>query len=96
MTSSRCCSSAAPIRTRRNTFGGTPLASAAHGSFHSPGPIAGGGTDHRRIAERLVATGAKVEPDMTHEAAPELAEWLAERRAVSDTPSSAGPCRRSG
>ena len=60
-------------------IGGTALGWTAHGSFHSPGPIAGGGTDHRRIAELLVAAGAKVEPDMAHAAAPELAEWLAER-----------------
>ena len=57
-------------------IGGTPLGWTAHGSFHSPGPIAGGGTDHVRIAQRLVQAGAEIEPDMLHEAAPELAEWL--------------------
>ena len=57
--------------------GATPLAWAAHGSFHSPGPVAGGGTDHLRIAQRLVAAGATVEPEMIHAAAGELAEWLA-------------------
>ena len=59
--------------------GGTPLAWTAHGSFHSPGPVAGGGTEHRRIAELLVAAGAQVEPDMIDAAAEELAEWLRER-----------------
>jgi ankyrin repeat protein/GNAT superfamily N-acetyltransferase len=54
----------------------TPLAWTAHGSFHSPGPVAGGGTDHLRIAQRLVQAGAVIEPEMIHEAAPELAEWL--------------------
>jgi ribosomal protein S18 acetylase RimI-like enzyme len=57
-------------------IGGTPLGWTAHGSFHSPGPIAGGGTDHVRIAQRLVQAGAEIEPDMLHEAGPELAEWL--------------------
>ncbi len=56
--------------------GATPLMWTAHGSFHSPGPVAGGGTDHQRIAQRLVQAGAEIEPDMIHEAAPELAEWL--------------------
>ena len=60
-------------------IGGTPLGWAAHGSFHSPGPIAGGGTDHVRIAERLVAAGVEIEPDMAHEADAVLAEWLRER-----------------
>ncbi len=68
-----------PQRRAEPGIGGTALGWTAHGSFHSPGPIAGGGTDHRRIAELLVAAGAKVEPDMVHAAAPELAEWLAER-----------------
>ena len=49
---------------------------AAHGSFHCPGPIAGGGTDHLRIAQALVQAGAEIEPDMVHAAAPEVAEWL--------------------
>ena len=92
-----------PQRRAEPGIGGTALGWTAHGSFHSPGPIAGGGTDHLRIAERLVAAGASVEPDMAHEAAPELAEWLAERAhraaevaARATSPSSAGPCRRSG
>ena len=68
-----------PERRAEPGIGGTALGWTAHGSFHCPGPIAGGGTDHLQIAERLVAAGAKVEPDMAHEAAPELAEWLAER-----------------
>ena len=67
-----------PQRRAEPGIGGTALGWTAHGSFHSPGPVAGGGTDHRRIAERLVAAGAKVEPDMAHEAAAELAEWLAD------------------
>ena len=56
--------------------GATPLMWTAHGSFHSPGPVAGGGTEHQRIAQRLVQAGAVIEPEMIHEAAPELAEWL--------------------
>jgi hypothetical protein len=64
---------------RLNDDGSTALAAAAGGSFHSPGPIAGGGTDHQRIAELLVAAGAQVEPEMVREAAPELAEWLQAR-----------------
>jgi ankyrin repeat protein/ribosomal protein S18 acetylase RimI-like enzyme len=71
-------------------IGGTALGWTAHGSFHSPGPVARGGTDHRRIAELLVAAGAKVEPEMMHEAAPELAEWLAER-AEPAVPRAAAP-----
>ena len=50
--------------------GATPLMWTAHGSFHSPGPVAGGGTDHMRIAQRLVQAGAEIEPEMIHEAAP--------------------------
>jgi ankyrin repeat protein len=68
-----------PQRRADPGIGGTPLSWAAHGSFHSPGPIAGGGTEHLRVAGLLVAAGAAVEPDMAHEAAPELAEWLSER-----------------
>ena len=68
-----------PQRRAEPGIGGTALGWTAHGSFHSPGPIAGGGTDHRRIAELLVAAGATVEPDMAHAASPELAEWLAEQ-----------------
>ena len=60
-------------------IGGTALGWTAHGSFHSPGPIAGGGTDHHRIAALLVAAGSAVEPDMAHAAAPGLAEWLADQ-----------------
>ena len=75
----RYCSSAGPTRTARNTRGRSPLATAARGSFHSPGPIAGGGTDHLRIAELLVAAGATVEPEMIDSADEELAEWLRER-----------------
>ena len=67
-------------------IGGTPLGWTAHGSFHSPGPIAGGGTDHVRIAQRLVQAGAEIEPDMLHEAAPELAEWLEVQAAEPDPP----------
>jgi ankyrin repeat protein/GNAT superfamily N-acetyltransferase len=74
-----------PERRAEPGIGGTALGWTAHGSFHSPGPIAGGGTDHLRIAERLVAAGARVEPDMAHEAAPELAAWLAEQ-AEADAP----------
>ena len=65
-----------PARVAEPGIGGTALGWTAHGSFHSPGPIAGGGADHPRIAERLVAAGATVEPEMAHEAAGELAEWL--------------------
>ena len=68
-----------PQRRAEPGIGGTALGWTAHGSFHCPDPVAGGGTDHRQIAERLVAAGAKVEPDMAHEAAPDLAEWLAEQ-----------------
>jgi ankyrin repeat protein/GNAT superfamily N-acetyltransferase len=57
-------------------IGGTPLGWAAHGSFHSAGPAVRGGVDHVRIAQRLVQAGARIEPDMIHEAAPELAGWL--------------------
>ena len=71
-----------PQRRAEPGIGGTALGWTAHGSFHSPGPIAGGGTDHLRIAEQLVAAGVKVEPDMAHAAAPELAEWLAERAST--------------
>ena len=87
-----------PQRRAEPGIGGTALGWAAHGSFHSPGPVAGGGTDHLRIAERLVAAGAKVEPDMAHEAAGELAEWLAERgRRERPTPSAAaGAACRAG
>src|SRR3954453_20091248 len=42
--------------------GATPLMWTAHGSFHSPGPVVGGGTDHQRIAQRLVQAGAAIEP----------------------------------
>ena len=68
-----------PHRRAEPGTGGTPLAWTAHGSFHSPGPVAGGGTEHQRIAELLVAAGAQVEPDMIDAAAEELAEWLRER-----------------
>jgi GNAT superfamily N-acetyltransferase len=74
-----------PERRAEPGIGGTALGWTAHGSFHSPGPIAGGGTDHVRIAKRLVAEGARVELDMAHEAAPELAAWLAEQ-ADADAP----------
>jgi ankyrin repeat protein/GNAT superfamily N-acetyltransferase len=63
----------------------TPLGWTAHGSFHCPGPVAGGGTDHLRIAEMLVAEGAEVTADMVHEAAPELAEWLEHQHAEART-----------
>ena len=66
--------------------GGTALGWTAHGSFHSPGPVAGGGTEHRRIAWRLVQAGAEIEPDMIHEAAPELAEWLEVQAAEPEGP----------
>jgi GNAT superfamily N-acetyltransferase len=66
--------------------GATPLAWTAHGSFHCPGPVAGGGTDHLRIAQRLVQAGAEIEPAMVHEAAPELAEWLDVQAAEPDPP----------
>jgi ankyrin repeat protein/GNAT superfamily N-acetyltransferase len=56
--------------------GATPLAWTAHGSFHSPGPVAAGGTDHLRIAQRLVQAGVEIKPEMVHDAAPDLAEWL--------------------
>jgi Ankyrin repeats (3 copies) len=65
-----------PARRAAPGIGGTALGWAAHGSFHCPGPIVGGGTEHRRIAWRLVQAGAAIEPDMIHAAAPELAEWL--------------------
>jgi ankyrin repeat protein len=68
-----------PHRRAEPGTGGTPLAWTAHGSFHSPGPVAGGGTEHQRIAELLVAAGAQVEPDMIDAAAEELAAWLRER-----------------
>jgi ankyrin repeat protein/GNAT superfamily N-acetyltransferase len=64
--------------------GATPLGWTAHGSFHSPGPVAGGGTEHLRIAEMLVAEGATVLPEMVHEAAGELAEWLQERLELGE------------
>ena len=66
--------------------GATPLAWTAHGSFHSPGPVAGGGTDHRRIAWRLVQAGAEIAPGMIHDAAPELAEWLEVQAAEPEGP----------
>ena len=44
-----------------------------------------GGTDHVRIAQRLVQAGAEIEPDMIHEAAPELAEWLEVQAARGGT-----------
>src|SRR4051812_32246321 len=65
--------------------GATPLMWTAHGSFHSPGPVAGGGTGHQRIAQRLVQAGAAIAPEMIHEAAPELAAWL-EVQAVEPEP----------
>jgi ankyrin repeat protein len=68
-----------PQRRAEPGNGGTPLAWAAHGSFHSPGPVAGGGTEHQRIAELLVAAGAEPDRAMVDAAAAELAEWLAER-----------------
>ena len=74
-TSSSSCSRAARSRRRAPTTAPRRSASTAHGSFHSPGPVAGGGTDHLRIAQRLVA-GAVIEPEMVHEAAPDLAKWL--------------------
>jgi ankyrin repeat protein/ribosomal protein S18 acetylase RimI-like enzyme len=66
--------------------GATPLMWTAHGSFHSPGPVAGGGTDHQRIAQRLVQAGAAIEPEMIHEAAPELAAWLEVQAAEPELP----------
>jgi len=66
-----------PLAVAEPGIGGTALGWAAHGSFHCPGPVAGGGTDHLRIAQALVAAGAEVEPDMVGEAAGELADWLA-------------------
>jgi ankyrin repeat protein/GNAT superfamily N-acetyltransferase len=66
--------------------GATPLMWTAHGSFHSPGPVAGGGTGHQRIAQRLVQAGAAIEPAMIHEAAPELAAWLEVQAAEPATP----------
>ena len=45
----------------------------------SSGPVAGGGTDYLRIAERLVTAGATVEPEMADEAGGVLADWLHER-----------------
>jgi len=62
--------------------GGTPLAWAARGSFDSPGPVAGGGTEHRRIAAALLAAGAEVEPEMLDEADAALGEWLREQAEV--------------
>lgn len=56
--------------------GGTALGWAAHGSFHSPGPIAGGGDQHAEIAQRLLAAGANVEPEMLEVASEELATLL--------------------
>jgi hypothetical protein len=58
--------------------GGTPLGWAAHGSFHSPGPVAGGGEDHERIADLLLEAGVAVEPDMLRTASAELADRLRE------------------
>ena len=66
-----------PTAVAEPGIGGTALGWAAHGSFHCPGPIAGGGTDHLGIAQALVAAGAEVEPHMVHSAAGEVAEWLA-------------------
>jgi ankyrin repeat protein len=68
-----------PARRAEPGIGGTALGWAAHGSFHCPGPVVGGGTEHRGIASRLVQAGAEIEPDMIHAAAPELAEWLEAR-----------------
>src|SRR3954452_2684066 len=85
---------------REAAGGATPLAWAAHGSFHCPGPVAGGGTDHLRIAEMLVAEGAQVQPEMVHVAAGDVAEWLQARLdgageepggAGSSGPASGGP-----
>ena len=75
-----------PARTAEPGIGGTALGWTAHGSFHCPGPIAGGGTDHLRIAQRLVQAGAVIEPDMIHEAAPDLADWLAVQAAEPASP----------
>ena len=82
----RRCSRAARTRRREADGGATPLMWTAHGSFHSPGPVAGGGTDHLRIAQRLVQAGAEIEPEMIHEAAPELAEWLEVQAAEPEPP----------
>ena len=71
---------------REANGGATPLMWTAHGSFHSPGPVAGGGTDHQRIAQRLVQAGAAIEPEMIHEAAPELAAWLEVQAAEPELP----------
>jgi GNAT superfamily N-acetyltransferase len=76
--------------------GGTPLAWTAHGSFHCPGPVVGGGTDHLEIAQRLVAEGAVVEPDMVHTAAGEVAEFLAERLAAAAAGEPEGAGRSAG
>jgi ribosomal protein S18 acetylase RimI-like enzyme len=80
-----------PERRAEPGIGGTALGWTAHGSFHCPGPVAGGGTDHLRIAELLVAAGARVEPDMAHEAAPELAAWLTEQAEADATPAEPHP-----
>ena len=72
-----------PTAVAEPGIGGTALGWAAHGSFHCPGPIAGGGTDHLGIAQALVAAGAEVEPHMVHSAAGEVAEWLAARLEVA-------------
>jgi hypothetical protein len=68
-----------PRRRAEPGIGGTPLGWTAHGSFHSPGPAARGGTDHGRIAEALLGAGARIEPGILEEASEELAEWLRER-----------------
>jgi ankyrin repeat protein/GNAT superfamily N-acetyltransferase len=80
-----------PARRAEPGIGGTALGWAAHGSFASPGPVAGGGTDHLGIVRRLVAEGAVVEPDMVREAAGDVAEWLAARLEVEGQPEAEAP-----
>ena len=95
-----------PQRRAEPGIGGTALGWTAHGSFHSPGPIAGGGTDHLRIAERLVA--GRREGGAGHGARRPRPSWRSgwrsgrSRRDAAGWPprrtsaSSAGPRRRSG
>jgi ribosomal protein S18 acetylase RimI-like enzyme len=68
-----------PLALAEPGIGGTALGWTAHGSFNSAGPVVGGGTEHLRIAQLLVAEGATVEPHMVHQAAAEVAEYLAEQ-----------------
>ena len=61
----------------RGPHGGTPLAYAAHGSWHAPREGTPHGGEWARVAELLIDAGAEGAEELAeHVAAPELAEWL--------------------